>query len=58
MKLVGRSYLHFYQVRLCDHVLNSRDHSVLQSIDSTRRNLILITHKSENVIKRVDKLVL
>ena len=30
---------------LCDHVLNSHDHSVLQSIDITRRNLMLITPK-------------
>ena len=28
---------------LCDHVLNSHDRSVLQSIDITRRNLMLIT---------------
>ena len=28
---------------LCDHVRNSHDHSVLQSIDITRRNLMLIT---------------
>ena len=28
---------------LCDHVRNSHDHSVLQSIDITRRNLKLIT---------------
>ena len=28
---------------LCDHVPNSNDHSVLQSIDITRRNLMLIT---------------
>ena len=28
---------------LCDHVLNSHDHSVLQSIDITTRNLALIT---------------
>ena len=28
---------------LCDHVHNSHDHSVLQSTDITRRNLILIT---------------
>ena len=27
---------------LCDHVLNSHDHSVLQSIDITGRNLMLI----------------
>ena len=27
---------------LCDHVGNSNDHSVLQSIDITRRNLMLI----------------
>ena len=28
---------------LCDHVHNSHDHSVLQSIDITRTNLMLIT---------------
>ena len=28
---------------LCDHVRNSLDHSVLQSIDITRRNLMLVT---------------
>ena len=28
---------------LCDHIRNSLDHSVLQSIDITRRNLMLIT---------------
>ena len=28
---------------LCDHVHNSHDHSVLQSIDIARRNLMLIT---------------
>ena len=28
---------------MCDHVRNSHDHSVLQSIDITRRNLMLIT---------------
>ena len=27
---------------LCDHVRNSNDHSVLQGIDITRRNLMLI----------------
>ena len=27
---------------LCDHVLNSHDHSVLQGIDITGRNLMLI----------------
>ena len=33
-----------YQAKyiLCDHVLNSHDHSVLQSVDITRRNLMLI----------------
>ena len=28
---------------LCDHVCNSHDYSVVQSIDITRRNLMLIT---------------
>ena len=28
---------------LCDHVLNSHDHSVLHSNDITRRNFMLIT---------------
>ena len=27
----------------CDHVRNSHEHSVLQSIDITRKNLMLIT---------------
>ena len=32
---------------LCDHVCNSHDHSVLQiSIDITRRNFMLITHRA------------
>ena len=31
---------------LCDHVHNSHDHSVLQKIDITRRNLMLITLKA------------
>ena len=34
---------------LCDHVRNSYDHSVLQSIDITRRNLMLITHRAQRV---------
>ena len=34
---------------LCDHVHNSHDHSVLQSIDITRRNLMLITLKVKRV---------
>ena len=28
---------------LCDHVSNSHDHSVLQTVDIARRNLMLIT---------------
>ena len=32
--------------KLCDHVHNSHEHSVLQSIDITRRNLMLITLKA------------
>ena len=31
---------------LCDHVRNSHDHSVLQSIDITKRNLMLISLRS------------
>ena len=31
---------------LCDHVCNSHDHSVVQSIDITRRNLMLITFRA------------
>ena len=31
---------------LCDHVRNSLDHSVLQNIDTTRRNLMLITPRA------------
>ena len=34
---------------LGDHVHNSHDHSVLQSIDITRRNLMLITLRAERV---------
>ena len=34
---------------LCDHVRNSHDHSVLQSIDITRRNLMLITLRALRV---------
>ena len=34
---------------LCDHVRNSHDHSVLQSIDFTRRNLMLITLRAWRV---------
>ena len=37
---VGKTFSKFI---LCDHVLNSHDHSVLQSIDITRRNLMLIS---------------
>ena len=33
---------------LCDHVRSSHDHSVLQSIDITRRNLMLITQKDSD----------
>ena len=36
---------------LCDHVCNSHDHSVLQSIDITRRNLMLITLRTKRVNK-------
>ena len=34
---------------LCDHVHNSHDHSVLQSIDITRRNFLLITLRALRV---------
>ena len=34
---------------LCDHVCNSHDHSVLQSIDITRRNWMLITLRAKRV---------
>ena len=34
---------------LGDHVHNSHDHSVLQSIDIIRRNLMLITLRAERV---------
>ena len=34
---------------LCDHVCNSHDHSVLQSIYITRRNLMLITLRASRV---------
>ena len=33
----------------CDHVRDSHDHSVLQIIDITRRNLILITLRAKRV---------
>ena len=36
---------------LCDHVCNSHDHSVLQSIDITRRNLMLIILRAKRVNK-------
>ena len=35
---------------LCDRVRNSHDHSVLQSIDVTRRNLMLITLRAFKVL--------
>ena len=38
IEVVGRS-----KFILCDHVLNSHNHSVLQNIAVTRRNLMLIT---------------
>ena len=38
-----------YQAIVCDHVRNSHDHSVLQSIDITRRNLMLITLRAQRV---------
>ena len=31
---------------LCDHVHNSHDHPVLQSVDITKRNLMLITRRA------------
>ena len=34
---------------LCDHVFISYDQSVLQSIDITRRNLMLITLRAKRV---------
>ena len=34
---------------LCDHVFNSDDHSVLQSIEITRRNFMLITLRALRV---------
>ena len=36
---------------LCDHVCNSHDHSVLQSIDITKRNLMLITLRALNLLR-------
>ena len=33
----------------CDHVRNSHDHSVSQSVDITRRNLMPITLRAERV---------
>ena len=37
---------------LCDHVRNSHENSVLQSIDITRRNLMLITLRAWRVKQR------
>ena len=43
-EVVGRSWLKISsKFILCDNICNSHDHSVLQSIDITRRNLMLIT---------------
>ena len=41
---------------LCDHAPNSHDHSVLQSIDITRRNLMLITLRAWRVKGSYEKL--
>ena len=43
-KLMGRSWWS------CDHVSNSQDHSVLQIIDVTRRNLMLIALRAQGVL--------
>ena len=40
---------------LCDHVCNTHDHSVLQSIDITRRNLMLITLRALRVKSYLQK---
>ena len=40
IELIGRSYQNFNQIH---HAINSRCHSVYQSGDITRRNLILIS---------------
>ena len=37
---------------LCDHVRNSHDHYVLQSIDITRKNFMLITLRASRVNKK------
>ena len=42
-EVVGRSWEISSKLILSDHVHNSHDHSFLQSIDITRRNLTLIT---------------
>ena len=41
---------------LCDHVCNSHDHSILQSIDITRRNLMLMTRGFKGLINEVSVL--
>ena len=43
IEIVGQFVEVSIRIFLCDHVLNSHDHSVLQSIDITRRKLMLIT---------------
>ena len=40
---------------LCDHVRNSHDRSVLQSIDITRKNLMLITLRAWRVKSYLQK---
>ena len=40
---VGRSFKISSKFILCDQVRNPHDHSVLQRINTTRRNLMLIT---------------
>ena len=37
---------------LRDHVRNSHDHSVLQSIDITRRNVMMITLRAQRVKRK------
>ena len=46
---MGRSDKISSKFIVCDHVRNSHDHSVLQSIDITIRNLMLITLRALRV---------
>ena len=51
----GEKLIKYQAIFSCDHINNSHDHSVLQSIDITRRNLMLITLRAERVNKPQDQ---